>query len=127
MIEFEQKKKLQKYLYSKTVLVVLCLMLVGIVNATFNVYQKHRLSSMNLDIATKEFDKLKDRHLTLASQIDRLHTEQGTEEEIRQKYRVVKEGEEIAVIVDENKKKQATASTTPEGFWQKLKKIFTSD
>jgi len=126
-MDFEQKRKLKKFLYSRTMLVILLLIVLGISRATWNVYQKMQLSKANLEIVTKDLDKLKERQTALASQIDRLNTEQGVESEIRQKFKVVKEGEGIAVIVNDDIKLPAVATTTDKGLWQKFLGIFTNN
>lgn len=125
-MDFEQKRKLKRFLYSKTMLVILSILLLLIGRATWNVYKKVELSNAHLELAQKEYDKLIERQTALVSQIDRLNTEQGVESEIRQKFKVAKEGEGLAVIVDDDLKVDMS-TTTKKGLWEKLLGIFTND
>lgn len=123
-MDFEQKRKYKKLFYSKPVIIALLFLFLFVTKATWNVYQKMELSKENLELVKNDLEKLKVREEALASQIDYLHTEQGVEAEIRQKYRVIKEGEEIAVIIDDENDEDNVASTTNQSLWAKFKGIF---
>ena len=125
-MDFEQKRKLKKYLYSKPALVVLMLMLLFVGKATWNVYDKLETSEGNLEMAERDIEKLKLRKNALASQIQYLQTEQGVEAEIRQKFRLVKEGEQIAVIIDDNIELPTATTTENKSFWSSFKGWFGS-
>ena len=74
------------------------------------------------DLEKKELEKLAIREKTLTASINYLKTDQGIEDEIRTKFRAVKDGENVVVIVDS----QATVtsvintSTTTTSFWYRL-------
>ena len=53
------------------------------------------------------------RENSLKAQIISLKTERGVEEELRGKFRVVKNGEGVIIVVDQEKKE---ATTTKSGF-----------
>lgn len=123
-MDFEQKRKLKRYLYSKPALVVLTLIFLFVAKATWNVYDKVEISQDNLSMAERELDKLKVRKEALASQIEYLQSEQGVEAEIRQKFRLVKEGEEIAVIIDDDITLPTASTTENKSLWQSFKGLF---
>jgi cell division protein FtsB len=86
------------------------------------VYKKAKLSKQNLERERKELEKLAIREKTLASSIDYLKTDQGIEDEIRTKFRAVKDGEKVVVIIDNQstttipENKQASSTS----FWYNL-------
>ncbi len=126
-MDFEQKRKLKRVMYSRTMLVVLLVVLVLVSKGTWNVYGKMESSRENFEKSERELEKLKTRQSALANQIDYLKTDQGIESEIRQKFRVVKEGEEIAVIVDDVQKVSEATTTPQKSLWTKFKSIFTTE
>ena len=103
MLEFQEKKKLRNILYSKVTLIALFVILIFIVKATFSVYHKQKVSEENLAKAKEEVAVLEKREKMLNSEIGRLKTDKGAEEEIRKKFMVGKAGEQVIVIVDDNK------------------------
>ncbi|MDQ5893143.1 MAG: hypothetical protein QG640_154 [Patescibacteria group bacterium] len=120
MLEFQKKKKLRKVLYSPIVLLLLAILFVLLLRGVWGVYQKDRLSSGNLEKERMELEKLTLREKNLAASLDYLKTDQGIESEIRTKFRVVKEGEEVAVIIDGQIEASTTPTTTPQSFWYRL-------
>lgn len=106
-------------MYSPLVLGILTIILLVLLSGVWGVYNKAKLSSANLERERNELNKLTIRQQNLANSIDYLKTEQGVENEIRTKFRAVKEGEQVAVIV-EDKQASVTATTTNKGFWSNL-------
>jgi len=100
MLRFHQKKTFRRVLYSKGAVVVLGIALLFGFRATWGVYQKEREARANVVDAREELTELQDRERFLREEIARLSTERGVEEEIRKKFPVAKEGEEVAIIVD---------------------------
>ncbi|MDO8430518.1 MAG: hypothetical protein Q7S72_00815 [Candidatus Taylorbacteria bacterium] len=121
MLEFQKKKKIRRILYSPIVLIILSGLLIVLVSGVWGVYKKTQLSIENLEREKMEFEKLVIREKTLASSIDYLKTEQGIENEIRTKFRAVKEGEKVVVIIDNQASVTPTGvSTSTAGFWYKV-------
>jgi cell division protein FtsB len=84
------------------------------------VFQKDRLSLQNLEQERFELEKIRLREKTLTASLDYLKTEQGIESEIRTKFRVVKEGEQVAVIIDAQPASTTEKATTTRSFWYRL-------
>lgn len=122
MYDFQKKRKIRKILYSPIILLTLILLLVILIRGLFGVYKKAQLSARNLERERIELEKLISREKSLASSIDYLKTEQGIEDEIRTKFRVVKEGESVAVIVDKQPPviPSVSTSTNAGNFWSRL-------
>ncbi len=120
MLEFQKKKKIKKILYSPIVLIILALLVVFLIKGAWSVYKKESLSMQNLEKERIELEKLLLREKSLASSLDYLKTDQGIESEIRSKFRAVKEGEKVAVIVDEQVPTSSATTTQKHGFWYNL-------
>ena len=120
MLEFQEKRKLRRLIYSKITLVLLILLILLILNGVWNIYKKQDITKDNLAKTASSLESLQARENMLSSQIERLKTPAGTEEEIREKYGLVKPGEEVIVVVDSSTTAADETSTTDTGFWQKI-------
>jgi len=103
MREYQRKKKIRQYLYSKLALGVLLVLTLLIAKAAWNVYSKEQGSRASMSRAEQELAALKARHAQLSRSIERLKTEQGIEAEIREQFQVAKPGEQMVVLVGEEK------------------------
>ncbi|MES3030808.1 MAG: hypothetical protein V4697_00125 [Patescibacteria group bacterium] len=120
MREFQKKKKIRNWIYSPLTLLVLAILFIIIAKSLFGVYQKEKISAANLERERLELSKLTSREENLASSLEYLKTDAGIESEIRGKFRAVKEGEQVAVIIDGDASSTATTSTSTRGFWYRL-------
>ncbi len=118
-MEFDEKRKLKRVLYSKPTIVLLVILIVLAARSTWGVYSKAKESEGNYELAEKQLEDLKVRQGNLQAEIDRLSSQSGVEAELRDKFRVAKAGEELAVIVEEEKTAQAEA-LPPETVWQRV-------
>lgn len=105
MREFESKKKFRKFLYSRTMIFILLVIFVFLVRATWKVYKQEQVSRANFNKVLNETNRLAARENTLKQDISYLETDDGVDAEIRQKFRAVKPGEQVAVIVREERRK----------------------
>lgn len=96
-----QNKKNIKY-SSLVLFSILCVVLVFMYNMIGLVEKSHETKKKKNAIAT-QIDSLTARETNLQNNIDKLNSTIGTEEAIRDKYQMVKPGEKMVVIVDENK------------------------
>lgn len=124
MYDFQQKKKIKKILYSPIVLLILAIIFVMLLRGVWGVYKKSQISYENLEREKNELNKLMAREKTLNSSIEYLKTEQGIEDEIRTKFRAVKDGEQVAVIINEGTTTPVSISTSSPSFWYKLFHLF---
>ncbi|MCC2630698.1 MAG: protein of unknown function with transrane region [Candidatus Paceibacter sp.] len=123
MREFQAKKRFRKIVYSKAIVAGMIVMLAFMIHATWKVFQKEKESAANVVDASRQLEKLETRQELLDSEIARLSTDEGVEEEIRSKFSVMKPGEHLIVIVD--KKGSTTVEVQPqESWWGKFKNLF---
>ena len=130
MAEFQKKKKWNKILYSKLVLLFLFVMaIVGIVSVIKTI-PKMLEASKNRKIAQIQFDNLSIQSNDFRKKIDKLKTDEGIEESIRDKFRVVKDGEGLVVITNQEIKTEDTdkqkneVPTEQKGFLGTIKSWF---
>lgn len=107
---------------SPFVVLLVLIALFIIVRANIKIYKKVTISDERLNQAMNEVAKLEGRQKDLSARVGQLSTNEGVESEIRTKYMAVKEGESIAVIVDENSGSvtAGVATTTPISWWGRV-------
>lgn len=122
MIDFQKKKKIRKIIYSPLFIFILLFIFVFMLRGVIKIYNKNTLTVNNLNQEKIEIDKLKEREERLNTSIEYLKTDQGVENEIRVKFRAVREGEEVSVIIDDIKKEISTTTVdeSKKGFWYYL-------
>jgi cell division protein FtsB len=123
MIDFQQKRKINKILYSKVSLVILLIVVIILGKATYNIYQKYKLSSENYAAVKTDYDNLKNRQNMLQSEITRLKTDAGVEEEIRSKFNVAKPGETVVTVIN-GSSSSSTNNNVKKSFWTSFWSIF---
>jgi len=123
MRDFQQKRKLSKFIYSPKLILILVIIAVIVVRGAWGVYKKERESRANFKLAQSQYIEKEKMESELTAKIERLNTDSGIEEEIRQNFGVVKPGEEVVLIVEE-KNKTTTEDGTKQSFWSKFKSGF---
>ncbi len=101
MFDFHEKRKIRSIVYSKPV--VAFLMLVTIV-LSFSVYHRYTVAEemkQKLNVRENELHELEQRAEVLESKVQYLRDERGIEEELRNRFDVVKDGEQVIILVDE--------------------------
>ena len=125
MREFKDKRRRKEKLYSFWSVLTLSIILLFLANGVWNIYQKEKESS-NLDLDSKaKLNSLTSQADQLKTNINKLSTDTGIDEELRLKYGVVKPGEEMIVVVPDD---SATTSTSTQSvyskFLEKIKSFF---
>lgn len=117
MFEFQKRKKIRKIIHSPYFLAFFFFLFILVLKGTYGVYTKDRISYEKLNIEKIENNKLLERKNNLTSSIDFLKTERGIESEIRSKFRAVKDGESVTVIIDKKDSTDIQATTTKKRSW----------
>lgn len=125
MSEFNRKNN-NNFWHSPLVLVVLFSILVLFTFSIVGLSEKERETSQKKDIELTKIENLRLREKTLNQDIEKLKTEEGIEETIRDKYQVVKPNEKMVTIIDEeNKQLTEIPEVTNHGFIGWIKSIFS--
>lgn len=77
----------------------------------------------NRKLAEEKFLELEKKKIELSSQIARLNTEEGREENIREKFGLAKEEEQLIVVI-EDKNPPEEPENKSSGFWGFFKNMF---
>lgn len=123
MLDFQQKRQIRKVIYSRVTIFVLFIIVVFLGRSVYDIYTREQLSKSNYLSVKKEYDGLQSREAMLNSEIARLNTNNGTEEEIRSRFSVAKPGEVVVTVIDATSSLN-TATVGDSGFWQKFKGLF---
>jgi hypothetical protein len=86
--------------------------------ATWDLYHKEEDARMAHQDAAEDLSNLTAREKTLSSELYKLDTSQGVEEEIRQKYPLAKPGEEVIVLTAA--KASTTTSSGSSSLWDEI-------
>lgn len=103
---------------------VVFVFLVG--RGAWNTHQKAQIARSERNIAERSLAELELRASELQASLTRLKSDRGIEEEVRQKYTVARQGEEVVIVVDGSVKKGENGITVAEkGFWKSIVSFFT--
>ena len=93
-----------------------------LVRAGWNIHEKAVVAGARLSEAQAELSGLEQQKAALSSSIAYLSTPAGMEAELRDKYHAVKEGESVAVIVDDDAgaASSTATSTLSESWWHRF-------
>ena len=105
-MKYGKRRSQRRLVLSPLLTVGLLIIMIILAKAAWNIRQKALLSANRLAAAQVELAKLKSHQQELEKHVDYLSSEQGIEAELRTKYRAIKQGESVAVIVDD----EATAA-----------------
>lgn len=119
MKDFQQRKKIRKILYSRNVVIVLGIITILLVRGAYGVMEKNIESKKNVVLLEKQLEEARNKNADLTKKISILNTDEGVESEIRQKFSVSKEGEQVAVIVDPKVSLEEPPSPK-KGFWGQM-------
>jgi cell division protein FtsB len=125
MIDFYEKRKLQGILYSRTFLVLLCIPVGFLTYVAWHAYTTaQETRERRLELAA-ELARLEDRTTTLEQDIANLDDPRGVEAALRKRYEVGKAGEELIVLVDDQKPtEQEVLPVHQPTLWDKIKGWF---
>ncbi len=120
MLPFQERKKFRQILYSKATLFVILVVLVFVARGAWKINEKATIARAERDQASRLFAEIGLRTRELEASLVKLKSEQGIEDEIRQKFTVAREWEEVVVVVDENTKKSKNDEVVDKGFWARF-------
>ncbi len=123
MLEFHERRRFRKILYSKPTAMVLVVLMALLGLAAVRAYGVSRGVASHTELLKAELAELRIREASLESEIERLSTDRGVESEIRSKFDVAKLGEHVVVIVDPQPEDAVQVEYTP-SFWERVKGWF---
>lgn len=100
MFDFHEKRKLRSFIYGIPALVVLSIVAALLFYSVWGVFQKERETQVKKDARSEILTGLLEREEELQTEIDRLNTRRGIEEEIVSRFEVARPGERVLILVD---------------------------
>ena len=97
--------------------VLLILVAVFLAGATWEVYEKEVGARAELDAVTARRDTLEERKETLTTDLTALKSDRGMEAELRERFPVAKDGEEVIVLVDAPDGPESATEEPENDFW----------
>ena len=119
MLDFQQKWKMRTFLYSRSVRIVLVIIVLYSFYGTFRVYKKKVESERDVEQTQVQLLALSEKERILDAHIANLETPEGLEAEIRQKYSVAKNGENMVIILDDSSNTPIRPAI-PATVWQRF-------
>jgi cell division protein FtsB len=120
MVDFQQKKNIRKVMYSRITIFIFFIIVIFLVREVYDIYKKERMSAKSVASVEDNYNDLKNRQNMLKSEIERLNTDKGIEEEIRSKFSVAKPGETVVVVIDNSSSTSTDSESVEKGFWNKI-------
>jgi cell division protein FtsB len=113
MLDFHEKRKIKSVLYSWPSIIFLAVLAVFLSTAVYERFSREREMAAKRDALASELETLEGRAASLQAEVDRLQSERGIEEEIRDRYEVSKRGEEVVVLIGDDVEKGTATKTIP--------------
>lgn len=102
MFDFHEKRKIRQILYSKAVFALLTILTALLLIAVYNRFTVAQETKEKLEERRADLEALETRAEVLNAKVDHLEEERGIEEELRNRFNVAKEGEQVVVIIDQD-------------------------
>lgn len=117
MREFQQRRILRSWLYSKLSIFLLIVVLIFFIFSIIGIYRKSREATRKNGEVSKELNELKAKKDYIEEEVERLKTNAGVEEELRDKFQIAKPGERVIIIVDDPKDKSEASDVKDSSNW----------
>lgn len=111
MEELQRKHRIKQLLYSWPSLILIAIITFFLVKGAVGIMRIERESAGRVRELEADSKALALREEKLTQDINKLRTEAGIIEEIKEKFSVTREGEYVAIIVDERNKATSTDGT----------------
>jgi cell division protein FtsB len=112
--------KHRHWFHSPLVAVVLLIIMIWGGITAVSAFEKDREAKKLRDQYARDLAQLESKHAELDQKINTLSTVRGMESEVRNRYRVVKPGEQLVVVVD-NRDDSLEKKLQAETFWGKVR------
>ena len=124
MQNFQEKNKFKNFMRSKPVLFLLTIVVILFIWNIVSLFGKLQETYKNKKIEQQKISDLENRKVKLSSDIDKLGTDKGKEEMIRENFGMVKEGEGVIVVVDDKNQQDISNQKENKGFFSFFKNLF---
>jgi cell division protein FtsB len=102
MLDFHEKRKIKGFLYSRPTIIGLLVCAILLSSAVYERFTRERAMAEKRDALVEELAELQARASVLETEVSRLTSERGIESEIRDRYEVVKAGEQVVILLGDD-------------------------
>ncbi|MEK7179260.1 MAG: septum formation initiator family protein [Patescibacteria group bacterium] len=120
MAEFRKRTWVRRLIYSPAAFAVFLLILLYAGYAAWNAWETYSETRRGTAVALRDYESLKAREERIKRDLARLETTEGVEEEIRNKFGFVKEGEGVVRIIEPPVQFPGTDNSEEGGFWGRV-------
>ncbi len=120
----KKRKRISKNIFSWIFLIGLFILLFFLIKSVLIAYQGERKSYSNRIKTELILKELKDAQKNVLLDIEYLQTKKGIEAELRNKFRVVKEGEQMAIILNSQDEKNDFYKNKKENILERIIDFF---
>ena len=120
MQQFQEQRKLRAFFASRTVLIVLFLLLIGTGVMSFQALLAGKEVEREREEVEQELMDLEQRKGALSSELDELYSGRGVEYQAREKLNYRKPGEEVVIIVEGERTDGVGEEEQEAGILQKI-------
>lgn len=120
MSQFQNQSYFKKIIYSPITLVVLAVIVFIAVYGVIDIIPKYRDALQAERAIENKKEVLIEREKKLTDELNKLQTQEGIEESIRENLNVVKEGEHVIMIVEPKATQTLEVEQKEKTFWQRL-------
>ena len=122
-MDFRKKQKINKFLYSRVFLLIFFIITAFFVYTVVSIAPKVIETKKNKNMVKAEFENFTNQEEKLKLETERTQSKEGIEENLREKFRVAKEGEGLIIISDEEIK-EVVKYEGKKGFLYFFKNLF---
>lgn len=97
---FQEKRKFKKILYSNISIFLLLVVIVFLGRSLWSSWQKYSLTKNSREQSEAKLDELQRQRNLLEERTEKLDSDRGREEILRERYDIAKDGEELINIVE---------------------------
>ncbi len=123
MLDFKRKRQIRNMVFSYVTVAVLGVLIFFMAMSVFERFTVEREMAERREEAEIELQALRQRAAALEAQVEYLEDERGMEAEIRDRFDVVKAGEQVVIILDDEnaaEAKDTKPAVEPDEPWYKF-------
>ena len=106
MLQFYQKRSIRGWLHSPLSLAILAIIILFMISVVYQRYTIEKEMVSRREEAEAHLKLLEDRRAELEKKVEYLSNERGIEAEMRRNFDVARPGEQVVIILDEEKKSE---------------------
>lgn len=124
MPNFQEKRQLRAFFASRTILIVLLLLLLGAGIVSFRALEAGWKVQVERAAVEERLQKLEEEKRALSSELEELRSDEGVERRARQKFNYRKPGEDVVIIKDTNIAPLENGAANA-SFWEMIQQWFS--